>query len=120
MGSVKMRARGCLSFLRLCQKMKLQLSGPLERLRVPQGTQPWDQIWQEMVLRIQDQWEWPLPPEELLCNCRRVSVQTVDRAIVYGARSVGEVREKTSANTGCGTCLKSVELLINHRLAMIP
>lgn len=113
--SVEMQIKGCMDFLLLSQKMKSKLVGPLADLLPPSGTDHSSVIWREMIARIQDSWSLPMEHAEL-CHCRKITTQKVDRAIVYGAHTVEEVRKRTSANTGCGTCKNDVQSMINNRL----
>lgn len=113
--SLEMNALGCLDFLNLCQKMKTSLLGHVKDLALPEGSDHCAIIWREIIEQIKEQWHMPVEHEEL-CHCRRVSTEKVDRAIVYGAQTVSEVRKRTSANTGCGTCKPDVESLIENRL----
>ncbi len=112
---VAMQAKGCMDFLLLCQKMKAKLTGPIVDLLPPPGTDHGSVIWRELIARIQGQWKIPVEHEEL-CHCRKISTQRVDRAIVFGAHTVDEIRKRTSANTGCGTCKPDVESMIKNRL----
>jgi bacterioferritin-associated ferredoxin len=112
---VKMKSVGSFAFLEMSQKMKAKLKGPIANLLPPTGLDPSAMIWREMIGRIQEEWQSPVTQEEL-CHCRKVSTERVDRAIVYGAHSLDEIRKRTSANTGCGTCKNDVSELINYRL----
>ena len=112
---VKMSCLGCLDFLNLSQKMKKKLSGPIINLLPPSGEDHSSMIWREVISRIQEEWQVPVTSEEL-CHCRKISTQKVDRSIVYGAHTLEEVRHRTSANTGCGTCKDDVAQMINYRL----
>jgi len=113
--SVTMHCLGSLSFLKFSQKMKTQLTGPLDALILPEGTETQVLIWREVLLKLKNQWKLPVEQEEL-CHCRRVSTAKVDEAIVYGAHDIVNIRKQTSANTGCATCLPDVEALLKYRL----
>ena len=112
---VEMRLKGCLEFLTLSQKMKAKLKGPVANLLPPTGTDHSSMIWREMICQIQGEWQLPVTQEEL-CHCRKITTQKVDRSIVYGAHTIEEVRKRTSANTGCGTCKHDVAEMINYRM----
>lgn len=112
--NVTMKAVGCFDFLSLSQKMKEKLVGSIAELVPPPGQDHSSMIWREMIATLQEEWKLPFAHEEL-CHCRKVTTQKVDRAIVYGAHSVEEVRKRTSANTGCGTCKNDVQQLIGYR-----
>lgn len=113
--SVRMKCVGCIEFLVMCQKMKEKLIGPVSELLPPTGQDHSSMIWREMVARIHDEWNLPVAHEEL-CHCRKIPTQKVDRSIVYGAHTIDEVRKRTSANTGCGTCKNDVLSMIDNRL----
>lgn len=113
--NVKMKAVGCLDFLKMSQSMKSKLQGPISDLVTPAGKDHASMIWREIILDLQEQWKFPVDHEEL-CHCRKITTQKVDRAIVYGAHSIEEVRHRTSANTGCGTCKNDVHLMIENRV----
>lgn len=113
--SVKMKAIGCLAFLKLSQEMKKSLQGSTTNLKLPKGTDHSSLIWQEILLQIKGLWKIPVDHKEL-CHCRKVDTAIVDRAIVYGAHEVETIRKRTSANTGCGTCKEDVEKMIHNRM----
>ena len=113
--SVEMKAIGCLDFLQQCQKMKKSLKGSIKDLQIPSSTDHSSLIWKEILLKIQGHWSLPVQEVEL-CHCRKVNTDTVDLSIVYGAHDIESIRKKTSANTGCGTCLGDVEKLIDNRI----
>lgn len=114
--NVTMNCVGCLDFLEFSQDMKKQLQGSVKDLKPPQQNDHSSMIWREVILQIQEQWDLPVKQEEL-CHCRKVSTKRVDRSIVYGAHNMEEIRKRTSANTGCGTCKQDVEDLIHYRMA---
>lgn len=113
--SCQMEAIGCLEFLKLSQIMKKRLDGPISQLNPPTGKDHSSMIWREVVYRIKEEWHLPVKHEEL-CHCRKVTTQEVDRAIVYGAHNIEDIRQRTSANTGCGTCKEDVSSMISNRL----
>ncbi len=112
---VDMKCVGCLPFLEMSQSMKTKLNGSIADLTAPTGTDHASMIWRQIISEIQEEWQLPVPQEEL-CHCRKVSTQRVDRAVVFGAHTIDEVRKRTSANTGCGTCKDDLMQIINHRL----
>ncbi len=113
--SVKMKAIGCLDFLKLSQEMKNKLLGPIENIPVPEGSDHSSMIWREVIYQLKNEWQLPVSDPEV-CHCRKILTQTVDRAVVYGAHSINEVRSRTSANTSCGTCKNDVLQIISNRL----
>ena len=54
--------------------------------------------------------------ERNLCVCNEVPKITVVNAIIEGATSVAEVREKTYATDGNGCCRVQVEFLLGYLL----
>jgi len=112
---VRYQCSGSLDFLRFSKEQAHQLKGKISDLKAPDGKSPSAIIWREIIAKIQGQWSFPLSHEEL-CHCRRVSAKAVDTSIVYGAHTLEEIRRRTSANTGCGTCLPDLETLLELRL----
>jgi bacterioferritin-associated ferredoxin len=51
----------------------------------------------------------------IVCVCRNLSDQAVDRAIHGGARTVADVARATGAGTSCGCCRETVEAMIAGR-----
>ena len=80
----------------------------------PQGKQHGTMLLREFILKLKGQWLFPYPENEL-CHCRRISTQMVDQAILSGANSVEDLRRITSAGTGCGTCQKTMEEILEYR-----
>lgn len=112
---VSMKVIGSLPFLRYSQDIKKTLAGPLDQVPLPVEKTSFALIWREVILKIQNKWEAPIPDGDL-CHCRKVSGEKVARAIVYGAHSLNELRLRTSANTGCGTCLNDVQSILDYYL----
>lgn len=101
---------GSLELVAAAQKFKAQIYGDPAALTLPQGTAFADLLLKELVLRIKG--EWPDGEGVELCHCRNIPQKIVERAILLGADTVEKVRQRTSANTGCGTCLPEVERLL--------
>ena len=101
---------GSLELIAAAQSLKLKLTGPKTSLTVPQGKEFSELLLKELVLRIRG--EWPDGEGVELCHCRNVPQKVVERAILLGADTVEKVRQRTSANTGCGTCMPEVERLL--------
>ncbi|MDF3821004.1 (2Fe-2S)-binding protein [Leptospira sp. 96542] len=51
-----------------------------------------------------------------VCLCRLVTEADLVRAIHDGAETMEEIREKTRASTGCGTCAKQVYNILQREL----
>jgi bacterioferritin-associated ferredoxin len=111
-----LRCIGPLVFLRFSQQMKELIKGDITSLSLPEGRAPHILIWREVILKIKGEWQPTMDEAEELCHCRKVSVHKVSRAIIYGAHQVDDLRARTSANTGCGTCLPQIEDLLKQRL----
>lgn len=55
-----------------------------------------------------------LPDDAVLCRCNGVSCGEVRAACADGARTAGDVAAATRATTGCGSCTRDVEALVNQ------
>lgn len=51
-----------------------------------------------------------------VCLCRMVTEDDLVRAIREGAHTMDEIREKTRASTGCGTCSMQVYHILQREL----
>ncbi len=58
-------------------------------------------------VRIED-----FPDDTQICNCNGISKGDIVAAVHAGARSLKVLCERTRAGTGCGTCKKQVEALL--------
>lgn len=47
-----------------------------------------------------------------LCHCRMVPTEKIKNAVKLGCHSVAEVSRTTLAGTGCGSCRKNIENVI--------
>lgn len=57
----------------------------------------------------------PSPAERMVCNCNKVTEQSVCEAIAAGADSTAALAESTRAGTGCGSCKGELsQLLAKH------
>lgn len=99
---------------KLIQYRKI-LSGPISDIVTPTGNLPEDIALREVILKLKNEWVEPYPNEEV-CHCRAVSTQRVDLAICTGAHSLKQIREQTSANTACGTCIDDIKAMLKCRL----
>lgn len=106
----KWKVIGSLELVEKARALQPGLRGPVSGLSLPQGTSFSELLLKELILKIKG--EWPDEPEPELCHCRNVPQKIVERAILLGAHTVEKVRQRTSANTGCGTCLPEVERLL--------
>jgi bacterioferritin-associated ferredoxin len=104
------RVTGSLEMIEEAQNLKNKMKGPLASAPLPEGFSFQKLLLKELLLKARE--EWPGEDEQELCHCRNVPQKIVERAILLGAHSVEKVRQRTSANTGCGTCLPDVERLL--------
>lgn len=109
--STQWSVTGRLELLEAAQALKSKLVGQVSQLAVPQGHSPAALILKQLVLQMKGLWPTELDPE--LCHCRKVPRENVARAIILGAHTVEKVRQRSSANTSCGTCLPDVEDILD-------
>lgn len=69
----------------------------------------------ELIARAKSQWSLPYAGE-MVCNCRQVTSEVIDNAIVAGAVNVAEVSLWTNACTSCTSCRGKIEELIQNRV----
>jgi nitrite reductase (NADH) large subunit len=55
-----------------------------------------------------------------LCNCNRVSVETIVKAIAMGCDTVEALQATTRAGTGCGTCVHRLSELLERAVSAVP
>lgn len=97
------------------QNYKEHVKGDCKKIPVPEGKTPEQLLLKELVLKIRGEWgDQPSDPE--LCHCRKIPQSHVERAIILGAHTIEKVRQRSSANTGCGTCMPEVEELLKKYL----
>ncbi len=58
-----------------------------------------------------------LPSSALVCSCNGVTKGSLCAAIADGAREIGELKTKTGAGTGCGSCVPLMKAIIGDELA---
>lgn len=56
-----------------------------------------------------------LPDEAVVCRCNSVSCGDVRSVCAAGARDVDDVADATRATTGCGSCRRDIQALLNTR-----
>ncbi len=69
---------------------------------------------QELVLKAQGRKNVPYSGE-IVCECRQVSSETIDKALLASASSVEEVAAWTTACTSCTSCKSKIEEIIQYR-----
>jgi nitrite reductase (NADH) large subunit len=58
--------------------------------------------------------------ERVVCNCHKVTVQTLRTAIENGADTLPALCETTKAGTGCGSCKTELGQLITSLRKPVP
>ena len=48
----------------------------------------------------------------VICHCKNVDYITIRKAMIAGARTLEEIKEKTGAATGCGRCAGEIEKIL--------
>lgn len=51
--------------------------------------------------------------DKIICHCKNVSYIDIRMAMVAGARTLDEIKEKTGAATGCGRCSSEIEKILS-------
>lgn len=59
----------------------------------------------------------PIDEHIEICHCRMVNLDKIESAIFQGCRTVDEIIKYTLASTGCGTCRKDIEKIINQMMS---
>ncbi|PHV70718.1 (2Fe-2S)-binding protein [Sporanaerobium hydrogeniformans] len=49
---------------------------------------------------------------KIVCHCKQVDYITIRKAMIDGARTIEEIKEKTGAGTGCGGCIPAIEEIL--------
>lgn len=49
---------------------------------------------------------------KMICHCKQVDYITIRKAMIEGARTVEEIKEKTGAGTVCGGCVGDIEEIL--------
>jgi bacterioferritin-associated ferredoxin len=82
---------------------------------MPMGISHSDMLIRELLLKVNDKWDFPYREEEL-CHCRSVPTLIVDQAIIGGAHTCNQVTNQTGAASACSTCQVHIEKIIQYRL----
>jgi assimilatory nitrate reductase catalytic subunit len=65
--------------------------------------------------------EGKLAQGKIICACKQVGIHTITNAIVeQNCQSLDEIKQCTSAGTGCGSCLPEVESILMDTLIQNP
>lgn len=113
--SARLQGIGGPDFLRRLAAFRLQLTGPLAQVQMPNGRDVASLMFCELILRARGEFHYPYADSEL-CHCRAVPTKKVDDAILTGAHTPLKVSRLTSASTACGTCRPDVESILKFRL----
>lgn len=108
---------GGISYLRRLDEWRSKICGPIAQLEAPQENDLASLLLREAILKIQGLWGPPYK-ELILCHCRSIATEDVDRSILLGANRVEQVKQQTSASTACGTCQPDIEAMIDYRLKL--
>lgn len=49
---------------------------------------------------------------KIICHCKNVSYIDIRMAMIEGARTLEQIKEKTGAATGCGGCAGAIEEIL--------
>ena len=106
---------GCEALSRFLNAYKKKYGDDLQKWPLPEGTQHFELLLKELLMKDREQWQYPYLENEL-CHCRTVPTEVVDQAILAGAHTPERVSSWTSASTACGTCRPVVQKIIAYRL----
>lgn len=48
----------------------------------------------------------------MICHCKQVDYIAIRKAMIEGARTIEEIKEKTGASTSCGRCTGAIEEIL--------
>ena len=68
----------------------------------------------ELIAKARVRWELPYAGS-MVCNCRQVTSEQIDHAVVAGAMDVADVSSWTTACTSCTSCRAKIEDIIKFR-----
>lgn len=111
----KTKIIACQNIEKEISKLKNYVGKNIEQLDLPTGNQHYEILIRELILKMQNKWDFPYKDYEL-CHCRKISAEDVDQAVISGCHKVEKIREFTWANTGCGTCLGDINKILDYRL----
>jgi len=73
----------------------------------------YDVLLNEFILRCQNNYKITYLHEEI-CHCRMISTEKILNTIKQGVFSTSEISRLTMAGTGCGSCKKDIDELLNY------
>lgn len=107
-------ATGCSRILQICLDLnQKKVSDPLQ-FELPDGSDHVSMLVRELLLKLQDKWDYPYKEEEL-CHCRAIPTRVVDQAIVSGVHRIEDIGKFCSAGVTCGNCRTDIEAIMEFR-----
>lgn len=70
---------------------------------------------QGLLFKIQDHHQIPYSGE-IVCDCRQVSSEVIDQALIASASNIEEIATWTTACTSCTSCKNKIEEMIQYRI----
>lgn len=110
---------GCAEFARQVNDLKAKHGPNPQDWPVTKALDHSSLLLKEFILKCRGEWNVVYEAEEL-CHCRKVPTQTVEQAVLCGARTSEQVSQWTSAGTACGTCRSHIEEILKARISLTP
>lgn len=54
--------------------------------------------------------------DRTVCNCMDVTYEEIKKAVENGAKTLDDIKEATSASTGCGGCEDDIQEILDELL----
>lgn len=54
--------------------------------------------------------------DQVICTCKNVTLGEIKAAIANGAKTVEAIQDKTSAGTGCGGCIGTLQDILDGKM----
>lgn len=105
--------KGAKSFLDKIAQIKQQFGRDPHKWPLQSVATGEDILINEFIMKVNGTFKFCYDHEEL-CHCRNVPTEKVYTAIKNDCFKVEDVSRTTLAGTGCGTCRKDIESLINQ------
>ena len=106
---------GCTKLLQLLSQLKYQFGSDVKLWVLPEGSNHELMLVRELILKAKGDWNYPYQHEEL-CHCRMVPTDKVLNVIKQNCFTTGDIARTTMAGTGCGSCKKDSEALLQELL----
>jgi bacterioferritin-associated ferredoxin len=75
----------------------------------------YDVLINEFILKCRGDYKISYSHQEI-CHCRTVPTEAIIQSLKQGCRNLKDIHRATKAGTGCGTCVPSLEILIQEIL----